>query len=205
MSDNEPGTALDQAVHERLQAEFNVTGKPSLGYFQETLSDAGPRTDTLGYFLHTASGNTYVMFQALRPWTLRQGEPVPPEVASGTPVTGIRHAWRNYRSTYAEIYGADILNTAHSDELRRWNRFFLAAKQARDGLGNPVLNHAGTPQQRFGWQADDWLGYRVWRSPDLIAWTPVETGEPLDGDIALPAEAGDQRCFYRLQILEPAE
>jgi hypothetical protein len=205
MSDNEAGTALDQAVHERLQTEFNVTGQPSLGYFQETLSDAGPRTDTLGAFLHAASGNTYVMFQALRPWTLREGETVPPEVASGTPVTGIRHAWRNYRSTYAEIYGADILNAANSDALRRWNRFFRAVKQARDGLGNPVLNNPGTPQQRFGWQTDDLLGYRVWQSPDVIAWTLVETSESLDGDIVLPAEASAQRCFYRLEILEPAE
>jgi hypothetical protein len=205
MSDNESGTALDQAVHDRLQTEFNVTGKPSLGYFQETLSDAGPRTDTLGTFLHAASGDTYVMFQALRPWTLREGEQVPPEVASGTPTTGIRHAWRNYRSTYAEIYGADILNAANSGALRKWNRFFLAVKQARDGLGNPVLDHAGTPQQRFRWQADDLLGYRVWQSTDVIAWTPVETNEPLNGDITLPAEAGAQRYFYRLEILEPTD
>jgi hypothetical protein len=192
-------------VHERLQTEFNVTGKPSLGYFQETLSDAGPRTDTLGAFLHAASGNTYVMFQALRPWTLRQGEPVPPEVASGTPVTGIRHAWRNYRSTYAEIYGADILNTAHSDALRKWNRFFLAVKQARDGRGIPVLDDPGTPQQRLRWQADDLLGYRAWQSSDLITWGPVETNEPLAGDIALPAAADAQHRFYRLEILEPTE
>ena len=49
------------------------------------------------------------------------------------------------------------------------------------------------------------LGYRVWQSTDVVAWTPVETSEPLDGDIALPAEAGAQRYFYRLEILEPTD
>jgi len=205
MEDNEPGTALDQAVFERLQTEFNVAGKPSLGYFQETLSDAGPRTDTLGAFLFAASPDTYVMFQALRPWTLRAGDPVPPEVASGTPVTGIRHAWRNYRSTYVEIYGADILNTANADPLRKWNRFFLAVKQARDGLGTPALDFPNTPNQRLRWQADPLLDYRVWQSPDVTSWTPVETSEVLGGDIALPPVAGADRRFYRLEILEPAE
>ncbi len=145
------------------------------------------------------------MFQALRPWTLRAGDPVPPEVASGTPVTGIRHAWRNYRSTYVEIYGADILNTANAVPLRKWNRFFLAVKQARDGLGAPALDFPNTPNQRLRWQADSLLDYRVCQSPDVTSWTPVETGETLDGDIALPPVAGADRRFYRLEILEPAE
>jgi hypothetical protein len=39
----------------------------------------------------------------------------------------------------------------------------------------------------------------------LITWGPIETNEPLNGDIALPAATGAQHRFYRLEILEPAE
>ena len=76
MDDNEAGISMDQAVNARLQTEFNVPGKPSLGYFQETLSDAGPRTDTLGSLLHTASPHTYIMFQGgnAGDWDSERGE-----------------------------------------------------------------------------------------------------------------------------------
>ncbi|MEO5917333.1 MAG: hypothetical protein ABIS50_24100 [Luteolibacter sp.] len=204
MSDNEAGIPLDQAIFERLQMEFNVPGKPTLGYFQETLSDAGPRTDTLGLLLHTASPQTYVMFQALRPWTLRAGESLPVEIASGTPVTGIRHAWRNYRSTYVELYGADILAAANAAPLLAWNHFFLAVKNAREGRDVPTLDLAGTQSQRLIWQKDGLLDYRIWKSPDLAAWTPVQSTETMDGDVLLPSSPAEVSHYYRMEILEPA-
>lgn len=205
MDDNEAGVSMDQAVCDRLQTEFNVPGKPTLGYFQETLSDAGPRTDTLGSLLHAAAPHTYIMFQALRPWTLRPGDPVPPEIASGSPITGIRHAWRNYRSTYVEIYGGDILNTANTESLRAWNRFFHAVKDAREGRGVPTLESPGGPAQRLRWAADPLLAYRIRTSPDLVAWSPVETTETMEGDVALPAPASRRTQFYQLEILEPVD
>lgn len=205
MDDNQPGDPMDQEVLERLQLEFNVPGKPSLGFFQETLSDAGPRTDTLGSLLHTASDNTYIMFQALRPWTLREGDAVPPEIASGTPVTGIRHAWRSYHSTYVEIYGGDILNPANAGPLRAWNRFFHAVKDAREGRGVPSLENPGGPLQRLRWQADSLVDYGIRESPNLAVWSPVVTAEPMDGDVPLPAQTGLSHRFYQLEIIEPAE
>ena len=205
MDDNEAGVPMDEAVLERLQTEFNVPGKPALGYFQETLSDAGPRTDTLGFLLHAASSETYIMFQALRPWTLKPGDPVPPEIASGTPITGIRHAWRNYGSTYVELYGGDVLNTDNALPLKKWDRFLHAVRDAREGRGVPTLESPGSPAQRLHWDADELLGYQVRKSPNLAGWTPIETIEPMDGDIALPATTGQASQFYQLEILEPAD
>jgi len=205
MDDNEAGISMDQAVCDRLRTEFNVPGKPTLGYFQETLSDAGPRTETLGSLLHAASSETYIMFQALRPWTLRQGDTVPPEIASGTPITGIRHAWRNYRSTYVELYGGDVLNSNNIAALKKWDRFLHAVRDARDGRGAPSLESPGSPGQRLHWEADELLGYKVRQSPDLTSWAPVETNETMDGDIALPATTGQPSRFYQLEILEPAD
>lgn len=205
MDDNDPGVSMDQAVLDRLQTEFNVPGKPSLGYFQETLSDVGPRVDTLGSLLYSVAPDTYIMFQALRPWTLRPGDAVPPEIASGTPITGIRHAWRSYRSTYVEIYGGDILNAANADSLRAWNRFFHAVKDVREGRGGPTLESPGGAAQRLRWAADPLLDYRIRTSPDLMAWSPVETTETMDGDVSLPSPAGRSSQFYQLEILEPAD
>jgi hypothetical protein len=205
MDDNEAGISMDQAVCDRLRTEFNVPGKPTLGYFQETLSDAGPRTDTVGSLLHSEAAGTYIMFQALRPWTLRPGETASPEIASGTPITGIRHAWRNYRSTYVEIYGADVLNTNNALPLKKWDRFFHAVKDAREGRGAPTLEAPGSPSQRLHWNADELLGYRVRKSPDLLGWTPVDSGETMDGNIALPAPNGEAIHFYQLEIIEPAD
>ncbi len=165
MDDNEAGISMDQAVCDRLRTEFNVPGKLTLGYFQETLSDAGPRIDTLGSLLHAASPDTYIIFQALRPWTLRSGDAVPPEVASGTPITGIRHAWRNYRSTYVELYGADVLNTNNALPLKKWDRFFHAVKDAREGRGTPTLESPNSPTQRLRWNRDELLAYQVRKSP----------------------------------------
>jgi hypothetical protein len=205
MDDNETGLPMDEAVLARLRTEFNVPGKPALGYFQETLSDAGPRIDNLGALLYAASSETYIMFQALRPWTLRPGDPVPSEIASGTPITGIRHAWNNYRSTYVELYGGDVLNTNNTLTLKKWDRFFHAVKDAREGRGMPTLEAPNTPAQRLLWNRDELIAYKVMKSLDLTTWTPVETSEAMDGDVALPATSGETRQFYKLEILEPTD
>jgi hypothetical protein len=197
--------ALDAEVHARLLAEFNQPGQPSLGFFQETLSDTGPRPDTLGTLLAASVGKTYLLFQALRPWTLRPTETTtPPEVASGTPVTGLNFAWTHYRSTYAEIYGADILNPANTTALRAWNRFLLAAKSVASGGDTPSLSAETPGQLRLRWNADPLLAYRLWQSADLLSWTIATPANPLDGDTILPAPGAAQKIFYRLEPLTPA-
>lgn len=173
MDDGIASPALDDAVYARLMTEFNVPGKPSLGFFQETLSDAGPRPDGLGRLLSTAAPHTYIMFQALRPWALRDGEVRPPEIASGTPVTGIEFAWTNYGSTYVEIYGADILSTGNWDALRTWNRLLNGGNVVSSGEVAPAITTqpasqtvtagssctftvaaSGTPPPSFQWKKD---------------------------------------------------
>ena len=197
--------ALDAEVHARLLAEFNQPGQPSLGFFQETLSDTGPRPDTLGSLLSASVGRTYLLFQALRPWTLRPTETTtPPEVASGTPVTGLDFAWTHYRSTYAEIYGADILNPDNAAALRAWNRFLLAAKAVASGAEAPTLASETSGQLRLRWNADPLLSYRLWQSADLLSWTVATPPDPLDGDTLLPAPGAAQKIFYRLEPLPPA-
>jgi hypothetical protein len=205
MDDLVPEPALDAEVHARLLAEFNQPGQPSLGFFQETLSDTGPRPDTLGSLLAASVGKTYLLFQALRPWTLRPTETTtPPEVASGTPVTGLNFAWTHYRSTYAEIYGAGALNTANTTALRAWNRFLLAAKSAASGTETPTLAVETPGQLRLRWNADTLVSYRLWQSTDLLSWTVAAPTDPLDGDLILPAPAAAQKIFFRLEPLPPA-
>lgn len=201
MDDNEPGESLDEAVYARLMARFNAPGAPSLGFFQETLSDAGPNPDTLGKLLKQASSQTYVMFQALRPWELRAGETRPPEIASGTPVTGLRHAWTNYGSTYVELYGADLLATANQEPLRKWNRFLQAANAIRSGKERLAIESAaGTDILR--WIADPLLSYRLWSAGPTWEWAP-ESFTSSSGEIQLPHRNDLPSRFFRVEVLPP--
>lgn len=202
MTDATVVPALDDAVYARLMAEFNVPGKPTLGFFQETLSDIGPRPDTLGELLAAAAPSTYLLFQALRPWTLREGDPRPAEIASGTPIAGLEFAWTNYGSTYVEIYGADILNTANSSGLRTWNKFLNTVAAVRAGREVPVIEPTSTGL-RLHWNSDAALNYRLWKSSSLTTWEPVETTEPIDGDVPLALPSGESRQFYRIEVLAP--
>lgn len=202
MTDATAVPALHEAVYARLMTEFNVPGKPSLGFFQETLSDIGPRPDTLGELLAAAAPHTYLLFQALRPWALRAGETRPVEIASATPITGLEFAWANYRSTYVELYGADILNTENSAGLRAWNSFFNAVAAVRAGRDVPVLERSGPTGMTLRWNANAMLRYRLWTSSDLINWTPYNTTEPLDGEVPV-AFPRTGRQFYRVEILAP--
>lgn len=202
MTDDIASPSLDASVHARLMTEFNVAGKPSLGFFQETLSDIGPRPDAVGQLLATAAPSTYLLFQALRPWKLPEGEMRPPEIASGTPVAGIEFAWANYGSTYIELYGGDILAADNAEGLRAWNRFFQAVATVRGGRDKPVLEPQAGGGLRMRWDADALLNYRIWKSTDLASWSLLETSEPVDGDVPLPV-SGESRQFYRTEILAP--
>lgn len=202
MTDATAVPALDDAVYARLVTEFNVPGKPSLGFFQETLSDIGPRPDTLGELLAAAAPNTYLLFQALRPWALREGESRPAEIASATPITGLEFAWANYGSTYVELYGADILTTENAAGLRAWNSFLNAVGAVRAGRDVPVLDRSGPTGTTLRWNANAALQYRLWTSSDLTTWAQSDTAEPLDGEVpvVLPENG---RQFYRIEILAP--
>jgi hypothetical protein len=203
MSDATGDPSLDDAVYARLGTEFNVSGKPSLGFFQETLSDIGPRPDALGKLLAAAAPNTYLLFQALRPWTLPPGTTRPEEIASATPITGVEFAWANYGATYVELYGADILASQNETGLRAWNRFLNAVAAVRAGGETPTLERSGDTGLRLRWNADALLQYRILKSTDLVAWSPLETTEPLDGDVPLPPAGDSPRQFYRVEILSP--
>lgn len=204
MTDATSSPVLDDAVYARLTTEFNVPGRPSLGFFQETLSDIGPRPDGLGELLASAAPNTYLLFQALRPWTLREGESRPAEIASGTPVTGVQFAWTNYGATYVELYGADILAADNAAGLRAWNRFFNAVAAVRAGRDTPVIEATGASGLRLRWNADALLQYRLWKTQDLVTWSLVETAESIDGDVPLTLPPGATRQFCRVEILPPA-
>ncbi|MFT4902134.1 MAG: hypothetical protein ACI81V_001419 [Lentimonas sp.] len=125
MEDANTRVPLDKTIADALMAQYNQAGQPTLGFFQETLSDEGPNPTALGRLLKENADKTYIMFQALRPWALRDGEAAPRTNSSKNPVTGIRHAWKNYGSTYVELYGADILHGNHVKEIAEWNQFFL--------------------------------------------------------------------------------
>jgi hypothetical protein len=203
MTDATSTPILHDAVYARLAAEFNVPGKPSLGFFQETLSDSGPMPQDLGELLVRAAPNTYLLFQALRPWSLRAGQSRPPEIASGTPITGLEFAWENYGSSYVELYGVDILKSENAAGLRAWNSFLNAVGAVRGGRDTPVLDLSGPTSVRLRWSANAALQYRLWKSSDLNDWTRIETSEPLDGDVPLTLPQGEGQQFYRVEILSP--
>jgi hypothetical protein len=191
-------------VYDRLMTEFNVPGKPSLGFFQETLSDTGPLPTTLGTLLHTASAKTYVMFQALRPWQLQGGETKPPaSVASGTPITGIKRAWGDYRSTYLELYGSDVLAPANVEPLRAWHRFWQSVNAVKNGQTLLSLSQTSDGGLRVSWQADSLLVYRLWRSTDTASWALQDSPAPVAGEVTLPATGDTRPQFFRLEILNP--
>ncbi|MEO8615333.1 MAG: hypothetical protein ABI600_09345 [Luteolibacter sp.] len=203
MNDNNGGVRMDEAVYARLMSAFNQPNTPSLGFFQETLSDTGPRADTLGALLKTASASTYVMFQALRPWVLRSGETRPPEIASGTPVTGLNHAWTDYGSTYVEIYGADILATTNAEPLRKWQHFFHTVEAFRSG-GEGLNISQTSAGSSLTWSADPILNYRLWSSQNLTSWQLETPAEPLDGGILLPNVQNSAGKYYRIEVRSPS-
>lgn len=192
-------------VYARLMEEFNVPGKPSLGFFQETLSDVGPQSTregplstelALGELLRAASAKTYVMFQALRPWRVDS-----PETASGTPITGLARAWSDYGSTYVELYGADVLEAANVEPLRRWARFWTAVDAVRNGRQLLTVEAVSGGGVAVRWEADSLVVYKLWKSEDLVSWTLQESPAPSGGEVILPQPTTKQ--FFRLEVMSP--
>jgi hypothetical protein len=202
MEDGVASPSLDDTILARLLAGFNQAGRPTLGFFQETLSDTGPNPASLGALLAQASTQTYILFQALRPWTLKDGDPRPPEIASGTPLAGLERAWNFYNASYVELYGGDILNTANQDGLRRWSHFLHEVGNVRNQRDIPRLENPAPSEFRLRWTYDALLSQRLWQSTDLATWSLLDPGEALDGDLLLPANPA-ARVFYRLETLVP--
>lgn len=119
MDDANHSYPLDQEIIDRLMQEFNNPGQPTLGFFQETLSDAGPQADFLGKYLFAARDRTYIVFQAKTAWS--QPFTGVETVSSGRAAVGIQFAYETYHATYVEIYIADILDPAQTEDLREWN------------------------------------------------------------------------------------
>lgn len=119
MSDSDSSPPLEQALMDRLMQDFNNPGQPTLGFFQENLSDSGPSSNGLGKYLYAVKDRTYILFQALTAWS----EPFTgaDKVSSGKAATGIQFAYETYDATYVEIYLTDALDPAQVDDLRKWN------------------------------------------------------------------------------------
>ncbi len=99
--------------------DFNNPSQPTLGFFQETLSDSAPQTGNLGKYLFAAKDRTYILFQALTAWS--RPFTGADKVSSGKAATGIQFAYETYDATYVEIYLADALDPSQVDDLRKWN------------------------------------------------------------------------------------
>lgn len=204
MEDGTASPSLDDALLARLLVEFNHPGQPTLGFFQETLSDTGPTPTGVGSLLAQASAESYILFQALRPWVLNSADQGvrPPEIASATPLAGLERAWTQFHAPYVELYGADLLNTDNHDGLRRWAGFLRAADRSARQTTELSIEQTTPGQLNLRWTHDALLTRRLWTSADLSSWTLLDTAEPLDGDVPVPATTG-QKNFYRLETLMP--
>jgi hypothetical protein len=127
MDDENLVQPLDEAIVEKLMEEFNYNDLPTLGFFQELLSDSGPKPELLGKLIIKYSEQTYIMFQALTSWTSSfMGHQ--DKVATGSPAVGIELGYNNYGASYVELYLSDIDNPLLADELRIWNNKLTSEK-----------------------------------------------------------------------------
>ncbi|MEQ1645407.1 MAG: Ig-like domain-containing protein, partial [Pyrinomonadaceae bacterium] len=194
------GTALINA----FRANFNGTGLPSEGYFQENLSDVFPgATSGQGTtFLNlTAGGDGYTMFQALTSWTQPFGQGGPPteqrklSVASGTPVTGIAHGYNTFGTRYFEIYVADIDNAPaptnrvylgngvygdlvqpFDDDLLLWNEFLV---------GNFAKPDSATVNVNSGATAISVLGNELIPPGATVSFTIIGVTQAANGSVVI--------------------
>ncbi|MDX2109893.1 MAG: hypothetical protein SFY80_06575 [Verrucomicrobiota bacterium] len=203
MEDQISTPRLDDAVYARLMQEFNQSGKPSLGFFQETLSDTGPKPESLGSLLSDASSHTYIMFQALRPWALRPDEPRPTEIASGTPFVALNNAWKDYHATYVELYGADLLAVANAEPMRKWNRFMNGANSMGRGLVPLTLRGFSNTSISLSWPSDPLLNYQIWTSPNLNEWALLLLEGSTTSEVIIPYNTTAPSVYFRLGLLPP--
>lgn len=130
MSDDEDplfgGLSLEESILQMLDDNFDGAEGPlpSLGLFQELLSDTGPNP---GSKIANAQQqlDTFLVFQALSAWTAPFNPDHIDNVTSMNPATGIELAYNNFGSTFFEIYAADIHNALAG---------FI------DAEGNPILD-----------------------------------------------------------------
>ena len=123
MDDSNFTPSFEQEIMDRLMAEFNGPGQPSLGFFQETLSDSIPRADGLGKYLFDAKDRTYIVFQAKTAWS--RPFTGAKTVSSGKASVGIQFAYETYKSTYVELYLPDVLDPVQTASLRKWNDILI--------------------------------------------------------------------------------
>ena len=130
------GQTLNDAVLDRLEADFNGSGQPRLNFFQENWSDQFPSTtgsqgqNTLRFI---ADGGGH-MLQALTSWTQPFGQDGQPpteqrqlNVASGSPIEGLTNAFNTFGTRWFEIYAPDF---DHADSPT--NRVYLGNGQFGD-------------------------------------------------------------------------
>lgn len=166
------GESLNEALLDRLMTDFNNPGQPSLGLFQELLSDAQPNpTGGLGANLLAVSDDTYIMFQALTSWLMPfTGEG---NTSSMNPATGIEFAYETYDAKFFEIYISDVdgaINGAVDasgnpliDDLRFWHDLLASAQQPGDFNGDGLVNATDLAlwQSSFG---------NTTNGQDFLAW-----------------------------------
>lgn len=111
MDDADHSYPLDQEIMDRLLQDFNNPGQLTLGFFQETLNEATPLADGLGKHLFAVKDRTYIVFQALKPFT----------GVGGKATLAIQFAYETYNAAYVEIYVADVLDPAQTQDLQKWN------------------------------------------------------------------------------------
>ena len=166
------GESLNEALLDRLMTDFNNPGQPSLGLFQELLSDAQPNpAGGLGANLLAVSDETYIMFQALTSWLMPfTGEG---NVNSMNPATGIEFAYETYDAKFFEIYISDVDGAVNGavdsqgnpliDDLRFWHDLLASAQQPGDLNGDGLVDASDLAfwQTSFGNTTD---------GQDFLAW-----------------------------------
>ena len=146
------GESLNDALIGRLMTDFNNPNQPTLGLFQELLSDQGPtEASALGENLLRVSDDTYIMFQALTSWQnpFRGAD----KVLSMNPSTGIEHGYETYGATFFELYIRDIDGAVDGavdangvpliDGLRFWNQHLTATSVPEPSVLVVFLGLAG--------------------------------------------------------------
>ena len=196
--------SLRTALIDAFRANFNGTGLPSEGYFQENLSDVFPGATTgqgTTFLNLTVGGDGYTLFQALTSWTQPFGQGGPPteerklNVASGTPVTGIVHGYNTFGTRYFEIYVADIDNAPapsnrvylgngvygdlvqpFDDDLLLWNEFLV---------GNFAKPDSATVNEDSGATAINVLGNELIPPGATVSFTITGVTQAANGSVVI--------------------
>lgn len=117
---NNPTTA--ESLRDGLLAEFDGVSNPRVNFFQEVLSGSAPSlTSDLGKVVADVKSKTSIMFQACGEWSKQSTWSWCNWASNDTPDAGLSHGYNNFNATYFEIYQADLLNEAYSEQLQKWH------------------------------------------------------------------------------------